>query len=59
MLRTFNCGVGMVAIVDPHRASRLTALLTAEGETVFHLGAVMPRSGEAVVFNGSLELGEA
>jgi phosphoribosylformylglycinamidine cyclo-ligase len=57
MLRTFNCGVGMVIVAEPHRADDLAALLAADGETVFDLGATMPRAGDAVVFNGSLALG--
>ncbi|HSC80643.1 MAG TPA: phosphoribosylformylglycinamidine cyclo-ligase [Chitinolyticbacter sp.] len=45
MHRTFNCGVGMVVIVAAEDAERASALLAAEGETVYRLGAIRPRSG--------------
>jgi phosphoribosylformylglycinamidine cyclo-ligase len=58
MLRTFNCGVGMVAVVAPADAKRVTAALAAEGETVFEIGRIEPRAakGDAVVYTGSLNL---
>ena len=34
MLKTFNCGIGMVLCVNPDRAGDLTALLRETGETV-------------------------
>ncbi|GAA5784099.1 phosphoribosylformylglycinamidine cyclo-ligase [Chitiniphilus shinanonensis] len=46
MHRTFNCGVGMVLIVAAEHAERATALLAAEGETVYRLGAVRERNGD-------------
>lgn len=45
MLKTFNCGVGMVAVVDAGRADEIQTLLTDQGETVWRLGAVTDRSG--------------
>ncbi len=45
MLKTFNCGIGMVVSVDAARADALTALLEAEGETVYRLGHVVPGAG--------------
>jgi len=58
MLRTFNCGVGMVIVAEPHRADALAALLADEGETVAELGVIMPRTGAAVVFDNALALGD-
>jgi phosphoribosylformylglycinamidine cyclo-ligase len=58
MLRTFNCGVGMVIVAEPHRADALAALLTDEGEAVAELGVIMPRSGAPVVFDNALNLGD-
>ncbi|WP_035057905.1 phosphoribosylformylglycinamidine cyclo-ligase [Andreprevotia chitinilytica] len=46
MHRTFNCGVGMVVIVAAEDADRATALLQAEGETVYRLGAIRARNGD-------------
>ena len=52
MLKTFNCGVGMILSVDAARADDLTALLAAEGETVYRLGTVGGDAG--VRYTGSL-----
>ena len=46
MYRTFNCGVGMVVIVAADQVDAATALLQAEGETVYRLGQVRPREGD-------------
>ena len=44
MLRVFNCGIGMVLVTaDPAAA---TALLQAEGETVFTIGHIEAAEGE-------------
>ena len=40
MLRTFNCGIGMIAIVRAADAARARDLLEARGERVFALGTV-------------------
>ena len=57
MLRTFNCGVGMVVAVSAETADEAIAILTAEGETVSRIGTLGPRTGdEAVVFDGALAL---
>ena len=47
LLKTFNCGIGMIAVVAADRAAPLTALLQAEGETVIPLGQIEPRQIEA------------
>jgi phosphoribosylformylglycinamidine cyclo-ligase len=46
MLRTFNCGIGMVVIVAASDADRAQALLAVRGETVFRIGAVRARTGD-------------
>ncbi|KAI9880838.1 MAG: hypothetical protein M1823_006701 [Watsoniomyces obsoletus] len=40
LARTFNCGIGMVAIVAADEADAVTADLAAAGETVFAIGRV-------------------
>jgi phosphoribosylaminoimidazole (AIR) synthetase len=46
MLKTFNCGIGMVLVVAPDRAEALAALLREAGETVSHaIGRVEPGAG--------------
>jgi phosphoribosylformylglycinamidine cyclo-ligase len=57
MLRTFNCGVGMIAIVKPDAIKQVTDIFTASGEAVTVLGEVIPATGEhRVVYNGHLNL---
>ena len=40
LARTFNCGIGMVAIVSEADADAVTAALEAAGETVHRVGSV-------------------
>jgi phosphoribosylformylglycinamidine cyclo-ligase len=56
MLRTFNCGIGMVAIVAPSNGDTVTAVLTREGESVTRLGEVVAVSEGAprVIYDGHL-----
>jgi phosphoribosylformylglycinamidine cyclo-ligase len=57
MLRTFNCGIGMVAIVEPAAADAVTALFERHGEHVVHLGQVIERPATGVVtYRGRLAL---
>ncbi len=57
MLRTFNCGVGMIAVADAAAADAAIEQFTANGETVVRLGEVMKGSGNARVdFHGHLDL---
>ncbi|MBC8130785.1 MAG: phosphoribosylformylglycinamidine cyclo-ligase [Rhizobiaceae bacterium] len=56
MLRTFNCGIGMIVVVSAAEAATVSAILQAEGETVVALGRILPREGAAVTFNGALAL---
>lgn len=56
MLRTFNCGVGMVALVDPADCDQVQDILAANGETTTIIGEVVERSGEAVTYDNALGL---
>ncbi len=49
MLRVFNCGIGMVLVVNAANADAATTLLTDLGETVFRLGALEACEGPAEV----------
>jgi phosphoribosylaminoimidazole (AIR) synthetase len=46
MARTFNCGIGMVAVVDPKAEAPVTAALTAAGERVHRIGRIVARAGD-------------
>jgi len=54
MLRTFNCGIGMIVVVAEADAATASAILQAEGETVVPLGRLRPRRDAAVTFNGEV-----
>ncbi len=43
LARTFNCGIGMVAVVAADAAAAVTAALTSAGETVYPIGRIIPR----------------
>ncbi len=45
MLKTFNSGIGMVAVVAADRAEALAALLQDQGETVHRIGTVTGGAG--------------
>ncbi|HEY5603597.1 MAG TPA: phosphoribosylformylglycinamidine cyclo-ligase [Gammaproteobacteria bacterium] len=45
MLRTFNCGVGMVVIVKAEDATKTIQHLNKQGETAFLIGQITARSG--------------
>ena len=56
MLRTFNCGVGMVAIVGRENADEFMLTMANEGERPFILGELTAREsgGPQVIFDGAL-----
>jgi phosphoribosylformylglycinamidine cyclo-ligase len=56
MLRTFNCGVGMICVIAADEAARLVDHLNAQGETAAVIGAITERAGEPVTFGGKLAL---
>jgi len=57
MLRTFNCGVGMIVVTAPQDADRVMAAFTAAGEKATRLGEVIAAQDEPrVVYDGTLDL---
>lgn len=58
MLRTFNCGVGMIAVVPEDKADAVAAVLAREGESVFRLGRMVARAEGAAgtIYKGTLAL---
>tara|TARA_R110000868_G_scaffold1844_20_gene14731 strand:- start:15077 stop:16195 length:1119 start_codon:yes stop_codon:yes gene_type:complete len=55
MARTFNCGIGMVVIVDAAAADAAQELLSSNGEEVFRIGEIVPRDGGEPVLLPGLE----
>ena len=56
MLRTFNCGIGLIVVAESKRASDVVATLDAASETAFVIGKLVPaRDAEPMVrYSGSL-----
>ena len=46
MHRVFNCGIGMVVVVQADQAESVAATLTAHGEQVYRIGQVRLRQGD-------------
>ena len=56
MLRTFNCGIGMIVVVAEKDAKATTTALKKAGETIVTLGSIRKRKGkeEQVAYSGTL-----
>ncbi|MEM9550530.1 MAG: phosphoribosylformylglycinamidine cyclo-ligase [Pseudomonadota bacterium] len=52
LLKTFNCGIGMVVVAEASQAEAVRVVLTEAGETVFSIGHVTDTAG--VQYGGSL-----
>ena len=53
MLRTFNCGVGMIAVVSAEKANEVIAVLNQEGVTAYAIGHMKDGSGD-VTYQGDI-----
>ncbi|TNF10580.1 MAG: phosphoribosylformylglycinamidine cyclo-ligase [Rhodobacteraceae bacterium] len=52
LLKTFNCGIGMIVVVAADKADEIAALLAGEGESVTRIGTVT--AGQGVAYEGKL-----
>ncbi len=52
LLKTFNCGIGMIVVVAADRADAIRATLAAAGETVVPVGEIV--AGQGVIYTGRL-----
>ncbi|NOD96003.1 phosphoribosylformylglycinamidine cyclo-ligase [Ruegeria sp. HKCCD6228] len=52
MLKTFNCGIGLIVVCTADKADELSALLADAGETVARIGTVTETPG--VAYSGKL-----
>ena len=53
-LKTLNCGIGMVLVVEPASARSLTRVLEEAGETVFRIGTLVESERPGVHYVGNL-----
>jgi phosphoribosylformylglycinamidine cyclo-ligase len=60
MLRTFNCGIGMIVVVAPKDVEVVSDVLRREGDTVVKLGELFAtgQSDLRVHFTGTLDLAD-
>ncbi|MBL8597649.1 MAG: phosphoribosylformylglycinamidine cyclo-ligase [Devosia sp.] len=56
MLRTFNCGVGMICVLDAREAEQLVSHLYEQGEKPAIIGRITEAGAEPVTFEGKLAL---
>jgi phosphoribosylformylglycinamidine cyclo-ligase len=53
-LKTLNCGIGMVLVVDPAAADAVAGVLEEAGETVYGIGLLTGDDRPGVHYIGSL-----
>ena len=56
MLRTFNCGIGMIVVAQAAKADEVERALRDAGERPARVGVIQPRTGEPVETTGRLKL---
>ena len=57
MLRTFNCGIGLIAIVSERSSGHVIEAFQQSGDKAMRLGHLIPGGGAAnVVYRGTLKL---
>ncbi|KAJ1360550.1 hypothetical protein KIN20_019551 [Parelaphostrongylus tenuis] len=55
MMRTFNCGIGMVILVDASKANAVLQRLINGGETPVRIGGVVKRQGNSFISFTNIE----
>ncbi|MEM7636884.1 MAG: AIR synthase-related protein, partial [Pseudomonadota bacterium] len=60
MLRTFNCGIGMIVVVSAAKADDVMLTLAEAGEQVVRLGEIATRTSRQarVRFSGTVSFGD-
>ena len=56
MLRTFNCGIGMIIVVAADMRAAVVSALCQNGEAPVDIGRLVPRGDARVTFKGRLAL---
>lgn len=57
MLRTFNCGIGLLLVVAPRDVDAVSTALRDVGEQAIKLGELIPvENGQRVIYEGALSL---
>ena len=56
MLRTFNCGMGMLLVVPKSEEKAALAHFKAQGEKAFLIGSLVTKTTDSVIFDGELKL---
>jgi phosphoribosylformylglycinamidine cyclo-ligase len=52
MIRIFNYGIGMVAVVDPSDVEYISELFKAAGERIYKIGSMVPGQGMMIIKAG-------
>lgn len=55
LLRTFNCGIGMIVVVDSNAVNEVVQTLEDAGEAPFIVGRMSKASDEAIQMTGTLK----
>jgi len=53
LLKTFNCGIGMIAVVAPDRAQALQTIFQDNGEETVPMGRVV--AGDSITYSGQIK----